>query len=234
MPTLPRRRKAARRGEILAAAHAVFREQPYEQASMSAVAARAGCVVGTIYTQFRSKRELFDAVLTDFYDRLIAEIEPRFALLQGTEDRLRFLVARHLQLAGDDPAWLRVLGRLAVDDGAGYFGSRLHRLNRRYVQFMTRTIADGIARGELAADLDPRLARDLVFGGLEHWLRDALGRSARRDPAAAAQAITRLLLDGWRAAPAARGAAALAALEQRVQRLERGRDRITPADRGRA
>ena len=47
----------------LAAAREVFLAQPYEQASIAQIAARAGCVVGTIYGYFGSKRELFDAVL---------------------------------------------------------------------------------------------------------------------------------------------------------------------------
>lgn len=219
MTPLPRRRKAVRRAEILDAARAVFLAQPYGQASVNQIAARAGCVVGTIYGYFEGKRDLFDAVLTDFYDRLIADIEPKFAVLHGTEDRLRFLVARHLQITVDDAPWLRVLGREAKD-GAGYFGSRLHQLNRRYAQFLTRTLDDGIARGELRADLDPQLARDLVFGGLEHWVCNTVGRGRPRDTAAAAHAVTRMLLDGWRAAPAPRGDPALRSLEQRLSALE--------------
>ena len=56
---------------------------------------RFWCVVGTIYGYFDSKRALFDAVLAAFYNALIADIEPRFAVIEGTADRLRFLVARH-------------------------------------------------------------------------------------------------------------------------------------------
>jgi AcrR family transcriptional regulator len=220
MTPLPRRRKSARRAEILAAAREVFLALPYEQASVTQIAERAGCVVGTIYGYFDNKRELFDAVLTDFYDRLIADIEPKFALLEGTADRLRYLVARHLQITLDDPAWLRVLAREKQPEG-GYFGSRLHQLNRRYAQFLTRTLADGIARGELRADLDPQLARDFLFGGLEHWVRNTVGRGKPRDAADTAREITRMMLEGWRAPPApARDAATLHGLAQRIARLE--------------
>ena len=113
---LPKRRKSVRRAEILAAARAVFLEHPYEQASITQIAERAGCVVGTIYGYFENKRELFDAVLTAFYDELIADIEPRFAVIEGTADRLRFLVARHLQITLDDPSWLKLLAREARGD----------------------------------------------------------------------------------------------------------------------
>jgi AcrR family transcriptional regulator len=215
---LPKRRKSVRRAEILDAARAVFLEHPYEQASVNQIAERAGCVVGTVYGYFENKRELFDAVLTAFYDELVADIEPRFAVIEGTADRLRFLVARHLQITVDDPSWLKVLDREARG-GESYFGSRLHQLNRRYAQFMTRTLADGIARGDLRPDLDPHMARDFLFGGLEHWVRNTVGRGRRNDPPAVAREITRMLLDGWRTAPAPRNDA-VRDLEARVTRLE--------------
>ena len=219
-PPLPRRRKSARRAEILAAAREVFLAQPYEQASIGQIAERAGCVVGTIYGYFENKRDLFDAVLTDFYDALIADIEPKFALLEGTADRLRYLVARHLQITLDEASWLRVFAREAMDD-SGYFGSKLHQLNRRYTQFLMRTISDGMARGELRADLDLQLARDFVFGGMEHWVRNTVGRGRPGDAAQAAREITRMMLDGWRAPkPAPRAADTLRGLEQRITKLE--------------
>ena len=218
MTALPKRRKSVRRAEILAAARAVFLDHPYEQASITQIAERAGCVVGTIYGYFENKRDLFDAVLTDFYDELIADIEPRFAVIEGTADRLRFLVARHLQITVDDASWLKLLDREARG-GDRYFGSRLHQLNRRYAQFMTRTLADGIARGELRADLDPQMARDFLFGGLEHWVRNTVGRGRRNDPTALAREMVRMLLDGW-AAPATKAAAPWQVLEARITKLE--------------
>lgn len=229
MTAQPKRRKSVRRAEILAAARAVFLEHPYEQASITHIAERAGCVVGTIYGYFENKRDLFDAVLTAFYDELIADIEPRFAVIEGTADRLRFLVARHLQITLDDPSWLKVLAREARGDES-YFGSKLHALNRRYAQFVTRTLADGIARGELRSDLDPQMARDFLFGGLEHWARNTVGRGRRNDPPVVAREMVRLLLEGWAAPPQARAAAPWQGLEARVARLE---GRLKPAARSR-
>ena len=222
MSTLPKRRKSVRRAEILAAARAVFLERPYEQASITEIADRAGCVVGTIYGYFENKRELFDAVLSAFYDELIADIEPRFAVIEGTADRLRFLVARHLQITVDDPSWLKVLDREARG-GESYFGSTLHRLNRRYAQYVTRTLSEGIARGDLRPDLDPQMARDFLFGGLEHWVRNTVGRGRRNDPTAVAREMVAMLLQGWATSTKSepvREAEALRGFDQRLKQLE--------------
>ncbi|HLS56123.1 MAG TPA: hypothetical protein VK052_08605, partial [Zeimonas sp.] len=66
--------------------------------------------------------------------------------------------------------------------------------------------------------LDPLLARDLVFGGLEHHVWHGLGRQRRLDPNRLASTIVDLFLAGW-AAPAS--ADDLTGLAQRVSRLER-------------
>ena len=193
---LPRRRKPARRSEILAAARACFAAHPYDEASISGIAAAAGCVEGTIYTYFRNKRELFDAVLADFFDGLVADVEPHIAAIEGTRERLRFLIARHLRIALDDPGLGALVVREARSPGA-YFGSKLHALNRRYSRYLLETLEDGVRRGELRPDLDPAMARDLIFGGLEHWTFNERGRQRSFDPAAVAERLVALLLDGW-------------------------------------
>jgi AcrR family transcriptional regulator len=213
---LPRRRKPVRRDEILAAAREVFLERPFEDASVAEIAARAGCVEGTIYTYFRSKRELLDSLLVAFYDRLIADVEAGLAAIVDTRARLNYLVARHLQIAIDDPAFARLIVRESRGHGP-YFGTQLHALNRRYGQFLVRTLRDGIERGELRRDLDVTLARDLVFGGLEHHVWTRLARRRRFVPARTAATIVELLWGGW-SAPRTDD---LRGLARRVHRLER-------------
>lgn len=217
--TQPRRRKAARRAEILAAAREVFTARPYDAASISEIAARADCVEGTIYTYFRNKRDLFDAVLAEFYDRLVDDIASRFAAIHGTRDRLSFLVSRHLQISVDDPG----VSLMIIRESRGqslYFGSKLHALNRRYSRFLQQTLSEGVANGELRADLDLAMARDLLFGGIEHWVWNELGRQRRFDAAKAADRMVSMVFEGWRAARAEPARDALDALQQRVARIE--------------
>ena len=57
------RRKAARPGEIAAAALALFTEKGFAATRMQDVAARAGVAKGTLYLYFPTKEELFFAVV---------------------------------------------------------------------------------------------------------------------------------------------------------------------------
>ena len=214
----PRRRKPTRRAEILAAAREVFLRNGYEASLVSEIAAGAGCVEGTLYTYFTNKRALFDAVLTEFYDQLIAEIAPRFDAIDGTRDRLTFLIARHLQIALEDPAQGRLISG-EVHSRAGYYGSTLHALNRHYSRFLMQTLHDGVKRGELRPGLDLSLARDLIFGGVEHWVWNTLERGQTFEPAAVARAIVAMVLDGWSTGTGEQ--TQVVELGRRVERLER-------------
>ena len=48
-------------------------------------------------------------------------------------------------------------------------------LNRRYTSVLLQALSDGIKTGRFRTDLDPRLARDMIYGLIEHtWLRHAV------------------------------------------------------------
>src|SRR5579872_4504902 len=56
--------KDARRDAILAAAQALFCKKPFESIAMSDIAAAAGVAKGTLYLYFRTREEIFLALLT--------------------------------------------------------------------------------------------------------------------------------------------------------------------------
>ncbi|MGI4847628.1 MAG: TetR/AcrR family transcriptional regulator [Janthinobacterium lividum] len=76
-------RTAARRDTILATAAAVFMEFGYERASLTEIAARAGCSKVTLYGYFSSKEELFMGVILHMMSR---DIDPALKDLSAHAD----------------------------------------------------------------------------------------------------------------------------------------------------
>lgn len=70
------RRQAAKRAAILAAATEVFFDLGYGRASMDQVLAKAGGSKRTLYNHFRSKEDLFAAIVTSVSDRVLAALRP--------------------------------------------------------------------------------------------------------------------------------------------------------------
>lgn len=69
-------RQLAKRSEILTAATELFFEEGYGRASMDGVLAKVGGSKRTLYKHFRSKDELFAAIVTQVSDRVLAALVP--------------------------------------------------------------------------------------------------------------------------------------------------------------
>jgi AcrR family transcriptional regulator len=78
-----RRDRDARREAILDAAAAVFMEEGFAAASMSAIAARVGGSKGTLYNYFKSKEALFEAYIVR---HCLWQQEAMFALVTPDSD----------------------------------------------------------------------------------------------------------------------------------------------------
>lgn len=83
-----RRRKEARPGEIVAAALACFAERGFAATRLDDVAAKAGVTKGTIYLYYKSKEDLFRAVVRE---ALVPNIARAEALLEQDVPSARVL-----------------------------------------------------------------------------------------------------------------------------------------------
>ncbi|HTZ09934.1 MAG TPA: TetR/AcrR family transcriptional regulator [Acidimicrobiales bacterium] len=86
-PLTPERRRQQTRDYLLAAASQVFAERGFHGATLDEVAAVAGFTKGAVYSNFRSKEDLFLALFEANYERetaaLLAVLEDRAELAPG-------------------------------------------------------------------------------------------------------------------------------------------------------
>jgi len=84
MPRLSRKEKQARtRSSLMKSAAKLFCRHGMERASIDQVAEDAGYTKGAFYANFKSKEELFLAMLDEHFEQRIEEVERAFA---GTEE----------------------------------------------------------------------------------------------------------------------------------------------------
>jgi len=214
--------RARREHDILAAARAVFCERGYAEAGVAEIAARAQVVEGTLYKYFDSKRVLLERVLEGWYEGLLADYARHLPGIRGTRARLRYVIWRHLRTVRDDTPLARLVF-LEVRAHDDYPGSALHALNRRYTGLLGSVLTEGVAAGELRADVPARVVRDMVYGGLEHLSWRHLTGRGRLDIDREADDMLRLLWDGIAAPEPAIPDPdhILAGLQTQVMRLER-------------
>ena len=197
MPRISADRLANRKRDIVAAARTVFTERGYEKSTMIDIAKQAGVSDGLAYRYFTSKRDLLQAVLDEFYARIIAHGEECVARETGFFARLDTLIREHVRLLVEDTGLVRLF-ITEVRSLEGYRGSRTHELNRRYTSIFTGIIAEGAAQKLIDPELDSRLIRDLIFGGVEHLAWRRILSNQPVDVEKVASDICNVLLNGIR------------------------------------
>ncbi len=201
--------------DILQAARETFCEKGYEQTLVSEIAARIGVVEGTIYKYFATKRELLLKVLEHWYEEMFGDYARDLAGVEGSRQRLQLLIWRHLRTVREYPQLCRLMF-MEFRANSAYRGSELYAMNRRYTQFLTEVIQEGIDAGVFRDDLDPALLRDMVYGGIEHHAWRYLCGDGAIDIDRIAKAITDIVADGI---TRRRGAEALRQEAQRLMTL---------------
>jgi len=189
---LPRERRVA---DIMAAARAVFDEKGYAAASVAEIAERAGVVEGSVYRYFEHKRALLIAVVERWYAELLSDFDEHLVVIAGTWNRLRYLVWKHLSTIEKQPMLVRLVFE-ELRSGPDYRRTAVFQVNRRYTRRTIDILKDGIARGEIRRDIPLGIARDMIFGGVEHHTWAFVRGEGTFSPVAAADAIVDILRRG--------------------------------------
>ena len=195
MPAISPERMQDRYDAILDAAKRAFADKGFEGASIADIARIAAISDGLVYRYFRNKRELLYGVLQKFYERILVDLELQVFKHDGFTARLEALIKRHIEVFVSDTDLCRLF-IAEVRTASDYEGSAIQELNRRYTSVLIRIVKDAVKTGEVKADVNPRLLRDVLFGAIEHlaW-RHVNGRGQLR-AASTARELTSMLTSG--------------------------------------
>jgi len=188
MARLTRKESQARtRSKLLEAAGKVFACRGMERATVDEVAGEAGYTKGAFYANFKSKEELFLAMLDERFGKRLEEIDRVLSSGASVEDQARQAGRDFSEFLATDPEWSRLFFEFAVqamrDEEFRQELVTRHRTIRsriaegfqahadtlggeppipaEHVAMMTYAMADGFA---LARILEPEDIPDDMFG----------------------------------------------------------------------
>jgi len=97
--------------EILAAATYLFATKGFKETSMAEVAAISGTAGSNIFYHYKTKEDIFLAILKSIKDELLSKIEAHISRKHFTSGlaMLETLVASYLDLAGANTEWFMLL-----------------------------------------------------------------------------------------------------------------------------
>jgi AcrR family transcriptional regulator len=210
-----RERVAQKERALLDAARTVFVARGYDGARITEIARLAGISEGSVYSYYKAKSDLMQAVLAEFWDDLTAGAR---AATAGTGDSfaaLRALAAYHLDGVIENFDFVNLTFALRRDR-AELAGSRAQL--RRYVAVFDEIFRRGQDRGEIDAGAELRLVRDSFYGTLEYAARTLVQRRTRRP--GDADAVVENLVGQIRARHGAPAPAPRAAADPLIARLQ--------------
>ncbi len=167
MPKVSPKHLNDRRDAIIGAARQVFAENGFDRTSIGDISRLTGTSDGLIYRYFNGKRELLSAVLENFYSEVLEQSTDAIAAQPDYASKLHALIEQHIGIFTSNMGICRLF-IAEVRNMDDYVGSSAQALNRRYTALLSPILEAGIAEGKIAADIDRKLVRDMLFGGIEH------------------------------------------------------------------
>jgi AcrR family transcriptional regulator len=181
---------------IVQAAHARFLHDGVDGASLRDIAKDASTSVGMIHYYFKTKDDLFFAVIEEVYAKLLDDLGVALAPDADTRTRLRRAFLRLGAASQHEVEVLRLVIREALVSSA-----RLERTVARFrsghLPLIFRALADGMASGEVDAELPLPILMMSVAGMavVPQILRRAVGDAPPFIGLPAKEALADVMLD---------------------------------------
>jgi AcrR family transcriptional regulator len=153
---------------IQAAALDVFAAKGFSAARLDDIAAAAGIAKGTIYLYFKSKDELFEAIVKSTIGVTLSQVEQAVAASPAPASQLLRLVGQAIAGALDDPDRKRVV-HLVLSEGARFpaIADFYHReIIARGMALVRAIVAKGRASGEFISDEPARFPQLVIAPAL--------------------------------------------------------------------
>ena len=158
-----------RREQLMEVATKLFAKHGYEATTTAAIAEAAGVTEPILYRHFKSKQELFVAIVREMSDQTLANWRTLTADADNATDRIRRVAEafpRHLQKLGD--AYHVIHGALSTSRDP-----KVLKVMREHYQqiedFFVGVVTEGQISGIFRRDMDPRVpAWQLINIGIGH------------------------------------------------------------------
>ncbi|HEY7345880.1 MAG TPA: TetR/AcrR family transcriptional regulator [Gaiella sp.] len=190
-----------KRRRILEAAVRVFARRGFHASRVGDIAEEAGVAHGLLYHYFSSKDEVLQTVFRENWAELLGRFEQVEASDEPADEKLHGLLKILLRTWRNDPDLVTVMVREV--GRSAHLASQVEVIGQGFA-VIERVIRQGQGEGVFRADLDPRLASWVVYGGLEEILTGwVMGRLPDGDEevARAERTIVDVVLRGLGTAP---------------------------------
>jgi len=158
-----------RKALILKAAIKVFARYGFSRARTAVIAREARVAEGTIYNYFKSKDDLILTIFEQTWRDLIRALRKALQPIHNPVQKLMVVLTTVLDLFESDPHLAEVF-LVELRQSGKCFSSQPMSVILEFLDLLEEILREGIASGAVRDDINPKIARGVLFGAVENIL----------------------------------------------------------------
>jgi TetR/AcrR family fatty acid metabolism transcriptional regulator len=161
------------RARIINSAKKLFSEQGYQKTTIVDISRQAGLSEAALYEYFQGKEDLLLTIPDLWVSELLRDLDEQLFGIQGAVNKLRKYLWWYLRRVEQAPLDAKIV-YLFLKTNANFLTTEVYANVKKVYAYIVDIFEDGQKSGEMKSDLNPRLARDIFVGTMDHiitrWL----------------------------------------------------------------
>ena len=161
------------RVRIINSAKKLFAEQGYQKTTIVDISKQAGLSEAALYEYFQGKEDLLLTIPDLWVSELLQDLDEQLFGIQGAVNRLRKYLWWYLRRVEQAPLDAKIV-YLFLKTNANFLETEVYANVKKLYSYLIDIFEEGQKTGELKSELNPRVARDIFVGTMDHiitrWL----------------------------------------------------------------
>ncbi len=161
------------RVRIINSAKQLFSEQGYQKTTVVDISRQAGLSEAALYEYFQGKEDLLLTIPDLWVSELLKDLDEQLFGIQGAINKLRKYLWWYLRRVEQAPLDAKIV-YLFLKTNANFLNTEVYANVKKFYSSLIDIFEEGQTNGEMRPDLDPRSARDIFVGTMDHiitrWL----------------------------------------------------------------
>jgi TetR/AcrR family fatty acid metabolism transcriptional regulator len=161
------------RVRIINSAKKLFSEQGYQKTTIVDISKQAGLSEAALYEYFQGKEDLLLTIPDLWVSELLHDLDDQLFGIQGAVNKLRKYLWWYLRRVEQAPLDAKIV-YLFLKTNANFLNTEVYANVKKLYAYLIEIFEEGQKNGEMKPDLNPRIARDIFVGTMDHiitrWL----------------------------------------------------------------
>ena len=161
------------RERIINSAKKLFADQGYQKTTIVDISRRAGLSEAALYEYFQGKEALLLMIPDLWVSELVRDLDEQLFGVKGAVNKLRKYLWWYMRRVEESPLDAKIV-YLFLKTNANFLNTEVYSNVKNFYSYLVDIFEEGRKTGEMKADLNPRAARDIFIGTMDHiisrWL----------------------------------------------------------------